>query len=154
MAGPLLLRKASLPITLPPALGECSCGRTRFATCLPQLPAGERWLTTAAAIALALAELFRIRRTGVILAMLRTALIVVAGLDLFCLVREDLLQLGLLAAIVAVLTVIAAWRQRIPLPNAAATVSYAPRSRLCSTPWTASSTTGRPLPPWPTFLVA
>lgn len=58
--------------------------------------------------------------------MLRTALIVVAGFDLMlCLVREDLLQLGLLAAIVAVLAVIAAWRQRIPLANAAATVSYA-----------------------------
>jgi hypothetical protein len=58
--------------------------------------------------------------------MLRTAFIVVAGFDLmFCLVREDLLQLGLLAAIVAVLALIAAWRQRIPLANATATVSYA-----------------------------
>jgi hypothetical protein len=129
MTGLLLLRKASLPITLPPALGECICAAAAalaFATSLPQLPAGERWWTTAAATALALAELFHVRRTGVILAMLRTALIVVAGFDLmFCLVREDLLQLGLLAAIVAMLTVIAASRQRIPLANAATTVSCA-----------------------------
>jgi hypothetical protein len=114
---------------LPPALGECICAAAAalaLATCLPQLPAGERWWTTAAATALALAELFRACRTGVILAMLRTAFIVVAGFDLmFCLVREDLLQLGLLAAIVAVLALIAAWRQRIPLANATATVSYA-----------------------------
>jgi hypothetical protein len=82
MTGLLLLRRASLPTTLPPALGECICAAAAalaFATCLPQLPGGERWWTTGAATALALAELFRARRTGVILAMLRTALIVVAG---------------------------------------------------------------------------
>ncbi|TCM50043.1 putative membrane protein DUF2157 [Kribbella sp. VKM Ac-2568] len=129
LTGVGLLRKVTLPLSLPPAFGECLCvaaAAFTVATCLPQLPAAGRWLTTGAATLLAIAALLRPRRTGVLTPVLETATLVVASVNLLtCLALEDLRQLGLISAITAALSLLAVWRKRLPAPTAAITASLA-----------------------------
>ncbi|GAA1567302.1 hypothetical protein GCM10009789_20890 [Kribbella sancticallisti] len=126
--GIVLLRRIALPRAFPPALGESLCAAAAafaVATCLPQIPDAGRWLTTAAATLLALAALLRTRRTGVLTIALETAAVVVASINLLvCLVRLDVLQLGLISAIAAGLALIAAWRKAIDPCTAAITAGF------------------------------
>jgi hypothetical protein len=129
LTGVLLLRKIALPRSLPPALGECLCTAAAafaVATCLPQIPVAGRWLTTGVATLLALAALLRPRRTGVVTLSLATAAIVVASINfLVCSLLFDVVQLGLISAIVSALALLAAWRKLLKPPAAAITSSLA-----------------------------
>lgn len=113
-----------------PRLAEYYCvafAAFTIACCLPQVPTAGRWLTTALAIALALTELLRPRPVtpSTPASRLLTATITVATVNLLvCLFQPDVLQLGLIAAIVSALAVIAAWRGRLNLTAAAMIASF------------------------------
>ncbi|WP_020389958.1 SCO7613 C-terminal domain-containing membrane protein [Kribbella catacumbae] len=129
ITGVFLLRKVKLPRTLPAGLGECACTAAvafALATCLPQLPTAGRWLSTGLATALALTALLMAKRTGVRAGVVWTATIVVAAINfLVCFLTEDVVQLGLISAIVSALALVAVWRKRLQAPTAAMTASFA-----------------------------
>lgn len=134
LTGVVLPRRIPLVIAVPRPAGECFCAAVAAmaaAATLPQLPLGGRWLGTALATAVVLAEIFRARRTGVVTAMLQTAALVVVGFNVMvCGVRGDLLQLSLLAAITAVLAVVAARRKRLSPASTVATTSFAAQAAV------------------------
>ena len=127
--GILLLRKRALPASLPPTAGVWICTAAAaftIAAFLPQIPTAGRWLTTALATALVLTDLLRPRTTthATTRAMLQAATITVVSVNLFvCLIFADVLQLGLIAAIVSALAPLAAWRRRVDLTTAATVAS-------------------------------
>ncbi|NEA32897.1 hypothetical protein G3I17_14650 [Streptomyces sp. SID13031] len=129
LVGVFLLRKIALPRALPPALGESACtaaAALALALCLPQIPTAGRWLDTGLATALALTVLLVAKRTGVPAAVLSTATAVVASVNLLLYFSlTDLVQLGLMSAIVAALALVAVWRKRLRPPAAAITASFA-----------------------------
>ncbi|WP_328999148.1 hypothetical protein OHA18_32470 [Kribbella sp. NBC_00709] len=118
--GIVLVRKHPFLAAIPSGLGEAvSTAAAGFAvaTALPQIPGPGRWLTTALATALAITALLATRRTtttrtGIL--VLRTATITVAAVDVvLCLAVADIRQLGYIAAIIAVLSVLAALRKTV-----------------------------------------
>ncbi len=127
--GIFLLRKVKLPRALPAGLAECACTAAAafaLATCLPQIPTAGRWLSTTLATVLALTALLIAKRTGVRAATVWTATAVVATVNLLvCFALEDVVQLGLISAIVSALALVAVWRKRLQAPTAAMTASFA-----------------------------
>ncbi|TDU86626.1 hypothetical protein EV138_0140 [Kribbella voronezhensis] len=119
LLGTVLARKTALSAVLPPSTTEfigTAFGAFAIAVFLPQLPVVDRWVTTGVATALGLAVLLRNRRTGVVTLVLRIAAVIVASVDLMlCSLLADLLQLGLISALIAGLSLIAAWRKRTTL---------------------------------------
>ncbi|MGW6275874.1 SCO7613 C-terminal domain-containing membrane protein [Kribbella sp. NPDC055071] len=127
--GLVILRKRPLPAAFPWGLGEAACAAAAgfaVATCLPQLPGPGRWLTTGLVVALGVAELLLSRRTGRRALVLHVAAAIVAAVDLaFCVLTDDVRQLGYLAAITAVLAVLAAVRKIVDAAPAAGVASLA-----------------------------
>ncbi|WP_238174093.1 SCO7613 C-terminal domain-containing membrane protein [Kribbella kalugense] len=121
--GIAILRKRPLPTAIPSGLGEAVCAAAAAFAVATTLPTAGRWLTTALATALVITELIVARRTGKLALILHTATITVAVMDIaICLALDDIRQLGYLAVIVAVLSVLAALRKVID-PVAAAAVA-------------------------------
>ena len=82
-------------------------------------------MTTGVVAALGITELLLARRTGKLALVLHVATITVSAVDLvFCLVRDDIRQLGYLAAIVVVLAVFAAVRKVVDAVPAAGVASF------------------------------
>ncbi|WP_328521456.1 SCO7613 C-terminal domain-containing membrane protein [Kribbella sp. NBC_00359] len=127
--GLVILRRRPLPASVQWGLGEAVCAAAAgftVATCLPQIPGPGRWLTTGVLTALGIAEIMLARRTGKLALVLHVAIITVTAVDLlFCLARDDIRQLGFLAAIVAVLAVSAALRKVVDAVPAAGVASLA-----------------------------
>ena len=125
--GLVILRKRPLPASVRWGLGEAVCAVAAgfaVATCLPQVPGPGRWLTTGLATALGITELLPARRTGRVALVLHVSTITVAAVDLaFCLLTDDIRQLGFLAAIIAVLAVFAALRKIVDAVPAAGLAS-------------------------------
>jgi hypothetical protein len=125
--GLVILRQRPLPAPFTGGLGEAVCAAAAgfaLATCLPQLPGPGRWLTTGVVTALGIAEVLLARRTGKLALVLHVGTITVASVDVaFCLVTDDIRQLGYLAAIVAVLAVFAAVRKVVDPVSAAEVAS-------------------------------
>lgn len=127
--GLVTLRKRPLPASVQWGLGEAVCAAAAgfaVATCLPQIPGPGRWLTTGVLTVLGITKIVLARRTGKLALILHVAIITVAAVDLlFCLARDDIRQLGFLAAIVAVLAVFAAVRKVVDAVPAAGVASLA-----------------------------
>ena len=127
--GLVILRKRPLPDSVQWGLGEAVCAAAAgfaVATCLPQIPGPGRWLTTGVLTVLGITEIVLARRTGKLALILHVGIITVAAVDLlFCLARDDIRQLGFLAAIVAVLAVFAAVRKVVDAVPAAGVASLA-----------------------------
>lgn len=125
--GLVILRKRPLPASIQWGAGEAVCAAAAgfaVATCLPQLPGPGRWLTTGVLTVLGITEILLPRRTGRLALVLHVTTITVAAVDLlFCLARDDIRQLGVLAAIVAVLAVFAALRKVVDAVPAAGVAS-------------------------------
>ncbi|WP_112241075.1 SCO7613 C-terminal domain-containing membrane protein [Kribbella monticola] len=122
LLGTVLPRKTALSTVLAPNTAEfigTAFAAFTIAVFLPQLPIVDRWVTTGAAAALGLAVILRSRRTGLVTFVLRIAAVIVASVDLvLCSLLADLLQLGLISALIAGLALIAAWRKRTTLTAA------------------------------------
>ena len=125
--GLVILTKRPLPAAIQSGVGEAVCAAAAgfaVATCLPQLPGPGRWLTTGVVAALGITEVLVARRTGSLALVLHVSTITVAAVDLlFCLLTDDIRQLGYFAAIVAVLAVFAALRKVVDAVPAAAVAS-------------------------------
>ncbi|MFG1908330.1 SCO7613 C-terminal domain-containing membrane protein [Kribbella sp. NPDC048928] len=119
--GIAILHKRPLPTTIPSGIGEAVCAAAAAFAIATTLPQYADWLTTAFATALAITGLLAPRRTGKFAVVLHTATITAAAVDIvYCMAREDLRQLGYLAAIAAVLAVYAALRRVFdPVPTTA-----------------------------------
>ncbi|MEV5964428.1 hypothetical protein AB0L70_21835 [Kribbella sp. NPDC051952] len=127
--GLAILHKRPLPAAFKWGLGEAVCAAAAgfaVATCLPQLPGPGRWLTTGLVAALGVTEILVARRTGRLALVLHVSTLTVAAVDLFfCLLTDDIRQLGYLAAVIAVLAVLAALRKVVDAVPAAGVASLA-----------------------------